>query len=241
MRLMYDQLLLQTMRLYRHTFSAVCWEILGDFLYWPVSYVQHGCRGDGISVPIPAPYPYPWGSPYPWQTWYTAFMCVRVAPSPTQSFCMLLQSQSMWATRLSWWMCHCASKIASIDGRLDGGVSGIHSSCSCASGNATGLPDRWPRPGLSVRTAKDPLVRRWCISYSRGVVFWVIYLLLFGIPSHTHSFFPGLKPSFSANPSHRSPSFLLLKYLLRGFPGLFTVISEHICFLLLVFSVFTLF
>ena len=62
------------------------------------------------------------------------------------------------------------------------------------------------------------------------------YLLLFGIPSPTHSFFPGLKPSFSPNPSHCSPSFLLLKYLLRGFPGLFTVISEHICFLLLVFS-----
>ena len=37
------------------------------------------------------------------------------------------------------------------------------------------------------------------------------------------------------------PSFLQLKNLLRGFPGLFTVISEHICFLLLVFSVFTLF
>ena len=53
------------------------------------------------------------------------------------------------------------------------------------------------------------------------------YLLLFGIPSPTHSFIPGLKPSFSANPSHCSPSFLQLKYLLRGFPGLFTVISEH--------------
>ena len=60
------------------------------------------------------------------------------------------------------------------------------------------------------------------------------YLLLFGILSPTHSFTPGLKPSFSANPSHCSPSFLLLKYSLRGFPGLFTVISEHICFLLLV-------
>jgi len=69
------------------------------------------------------------------------------------------------------------------------------------------------------------------------------YLLLFGIPSPTHSFIPGLKPSFSANPSHcSSPSFLLLKYSLHGFSGLFTVISEHICFLLLVFSsVFTLF
>ena len=64
------------------------------------------------------------------------------------------------------------------------------------------------------------------------------YLLLFGIPSPTHSFITGLKPSFSANPSHCSPSFLLLKYSLHGFPGLFTVISEHICFLLLVFSLF---
>ena len=34
------------------------------------------------------------------------------------------------------------------------------------------------------------------------------YLLLLGIPSPTHSFIPGLKPSFSANPSHCSPSFL---------------------------------
>ena len=51
----------------------------------------------------------------------------------------------------------------------------------------------------------------------------------------THSFTPGLKPSFSANPSHCSPSFLLLKYSLHGFSGLFTVISKHICFLLLVF------
>ena len=33
------------------------------------------------------------------------------------------------------------------------------------------------------------------------------YSLLFGIPSPTRSFIPGLKPSFSANPSHRSPSF----------------------------------
>ena len=65
------------------------------------------------------------------------------------------------------------------------------------------------------------------------------YLLLFGIPSTTHSFFTG--PSLSANPSHCSPSFLLLKYSLHGFPGLFTAISEHICFLLLVFSVFALF
>ena len=33
------------------------------------------------------------------------------------------------------------------------------------------------------------------------------YLRVFGIPSPTHSFIPGLKPSFSVNPSHRSLSF----------------------------------
>ena len=57
-------------------------------------------------------------------------------------------------------------------------------------------------------------------------------------PSSTHSFHPRLKTSFSEIPSHCSPSFLILKYLLRGFHGLFTVISEHICFLLLVFFLF---
>ena len=62
------------------------------------------------------------------------------------------------------------------------------------------------------------------------------YLLLFGISSPTHSFFPGLKPSFCK--SLPLQPFLLLKYLLRGFPGLFTVISEHICFILLVFFCF---
>jgi len=73
------------------------------------------------------------------------------------------------------------------------------------------------------------------------------YKLLFGIPSPTHSFITGLKPSFSANPTYCSHSFLLLKYSLGLYvdsrAGLFTVISEHICFLLLVFSssVFALF
>ena len=37
------------------------------------------------------------------------------------------------------------------------------------------------------------------------------YLLLFGISSPTHSFISGLKPSFSANPSHRSPSFFFFR------------------------------
>ena len=48
-----------------------------------------------------------------------------------------------------------------------------------------------------------------------------------------HSFIPGLKPSFSANPFHRSLPFLLQDWL-HPFPGLFTDTSEHI--LLLLFS-----
>ena len=48
-----------------------------------------------------------------------------------------------------------------------------------------------------------------------------------------------LYKTLQPNSSHCSPSFLLLKYLLRGYPRLFTVISEHICFSF--FSVFTLF
>jgi len=53
-----------------------------------------------------------------------------------------------------------------------------------------------------------------------------------------HSFIPRLKPSFSANPSHRILPFLLQDSL-HGFPGLFTDTSEHIRFFLLFsFSVF---
>jgi len=52
-----------------------------------------------------------------------------------------------------------------------------------------------------------------------------------------HSFIPGLNLSFSANPSHRSLSFLLQDWL-RAFPGLFTDTSEHIRFFLISFSVF---
>ena len=61
------------------------------------------------------------------------------------------------------------------------------------------------------------------------------------LPSPTQCFFPGLKPSsLQIFPTVALP-FFLLKYLPHGFPGLFTVISGHICFLLSVFSVFTLF
>ena len=49
----------------------------------------------------------------------------------------------------------------------------------------------------------------------------------------SHCFIPDLKPSFPANPSHHSLSFL--QDWLHGFPRLFIDISEHICFLLLTF------
>jgi len=53
-------------------------------------------------------------------------------------------------------------------------------------------------------------------------------------PSHLHSFTPRLKPSSSANPSHRSLPFLFPDWL-HGFPGMFTDTSEHIRFYFLVF------
>ena len=54
--------------------------------------------------------------------------------------------------------------------------------------------------------------------------------------SITHSLFHSwlIKPSFSANPSHRSPSFFFFGIHYMDSPD-FTVTSEHICFLLLVF------
>ena len=57
------------------------------------------------------------------------------------------------------------------------------------------------------------------------------YLLLLGIPSPTHSFIPGLKPSFYANPSHRSPSFFLFR--------IHYINSPDCVLLLLSISVFT--
>jgi len=51
---------------------------------------------------------------------------------------------------------------------------------------------------------------------------------------HPLSFIPGLKPSFSAKPSHRSLPFLL-QACFHGFPGLFAATSEHIRFYFLVY------
>jgi len=68
-----------------------------------------------------------------------------------------------------------------------------------------------------------------------------IYTYYYKYSITPRSFSPGLKPSFSANPSHHSPSFSssgLTTWIPRG---LFTDTSEHIRFLLFSFSVFPLF
>ena len=46
------------------------------------------------------------------------------------------------------------------------------------------------------------------------------------LPSPHHSFIPGLKPTFSASPSHCSLP-ILLQDLLHGLPGLFSDTSKH--------------
>jgi len=60
--------------------------------------------------------------------------------------------------------------------------------------------------------------------------------------SITHSLFHSkLKTFLFCKSFPLQPFLFLLQYSLHGFPGLFTVIFEHICFLLLVFLFFTLF
>ena len=78
------------------------------------------------------------------------------------------------------------------------------------------------------------------ISLSSPDYYYNNKLIIISIPPPLHSFIPGLKLSFSVNPSHRSLPFLLQDWLL-GFPGLFTDTSdEHIHFLLFLFSHFLL-
>jgi len=75
------------------------------------------------------------------------------------------------------------------------------------------------------------------------LVLWVALLPLVPSTHHSHhlsplhSFTPGLKSSFSANPSHSSLSFLLQDWL-HGLSALFTDTSEHIrfYFVVLLFS-----
>ena len=59
------------------------------------------------------------------------------------------------------------------------------------------------------------------------------------MPLSPHSFIPGLKPSFSANPSPHSLPFLLQDWF-PGFPGPFADTSKHTYFYFFCFSTFYL-
>ena len=59
-----------------------------------------------------------------------------------------------------------------------------------------------------VRSTFDDILEHLTVESYTVFICQQSYLLLFGIPSPTHSFFPGLKPSFSTNLPHCSPSFL---------------------------------
>jgi len=63
--------------------------------------------------------------------------------------------------------------------------------------------------------------------------------IIISFPSPTYSFIPGLKPSFSGNPSHRSLFFISSSGLTTWIPQTFTVTSEHIRFYFLVFLFYT--
>jgi len=61
-----------------------------------------------------------------------------------------------------------------------------------------------------------------------------VTLIIISFSSPTLSFIPDLKPSFSANPSHRSLSFTS-SGLTTWIPQKFTVTSEYVYFYFLVF------
>jgi len=64
-----------------------------------------------------------------------------------------------------------------------------------------------------------------------------VILIIISFPSPALSFIPGLKPSFSANPSHCSLFFFFrTDYMI---PETFTVTCEHIRFYFLVFLFYT--
>jgi len=75
-------------------------------------------------------------------------------------------------------------------------------------------------------------IQLWNLTQSLSANSHTYYYLVF---HHPLTFIPGLKPSFSANLSHSHPFPFPLQDSLHGFPRLFIVISEHICFVLLVF------
>jgi len=66
----------------------------------------------------------------------------------------------------------------------------------------------------------------------------ILIIIIISFPPINHSFIPGLRPSFSANPSHRSLSFSSSSGLTTWILQIFTVTSEHIRFYFFVFFLF---
>ena len=66
----------------------------------------------------------------------------------------------------------------------------------------------------------------------------IIILIIIGIPSPTHSFIPGLKPSISANPSYRILSFSSFRIHYMDSPDCLLLLLS--IFRLLLFSCFLL-
>jgi len=60
-----------------------------------------------------------------------------------------------------------------------------------------------------VRGVEGSCAEHLIIEFYTAVVLLAFILIIISIPSPLHSFIPGLKPSFFANPSHRSLPFLL--------------------------------
>jgi len=65
----------------------------------------------------------------------------------------------------------------------------------------------------------------------------VILIIIISFPSPTHSFIPGLKLSFSANPSHTAAFPFLLQDRLYGFPRLLLLLLSISIFTFYFFSV----
>jgi len=129
--------------------------------------------------------------------------------------CIRSHSGSTWTARPHWiWT-------------WSTGLKSVSGSASLAFGG-TGLCSYRVR-GVVGSCAKHLTVESYTV-----VMLLTFILIISSIPSPPHSFIPGLKPSFSAKPSHRSLPFLLQDWL-RGFPGLFTNTSEHIRFLVFLF------
>ena len=79
-----------------------------------------------------------------------------------------------------------------------------------------------------------------------NVVFYLptvilIVILIIRIPSPTHSFTLGLKPSFSANPPYRTLSFFSFRFHYMDFPDCLLLLLSTSVYLLFSFPVFTLF